>query len=200
MTRLLTEKKLLIATHNAGKLAEFQALCAPFGIEVTSSGALGLPEPEETGTTFTENALIKAHAAASASGLVALADDSGLCVEALGGDPGLYSARWAGPSRDFAFAMRKVHEALGAKLDRRAHFTAVLALAWPDGHAEVVEGRVDGVIAWPPRGTGGHGYDPVFLPEGSAQTFAEMDAAAKDAMSHRGRAFEALAQACFPKG
>jgi len=192
MTRLFTEKKLVIATHNNGKLVEFRALLAPYGVTLTSSGELGLPEPEETGATFRENALIKARAAMRATGLPALADDSGLCVNALHGDPGLFSARWAGPDRDFLFAMRRVHEALGTNADRSAFFICLLALVWPDDHAEIVEGRCDGEIAWPPRGTKGHGYDPVFQPQGETRTFAEMEGDEKNAISHRGRALAAL--------
>jgi XTP/dITP diphosphohydrolase len=184
--------RLVIATHNSGKLREFARLLGgSFGALVTA-GELGLPEPEEIGTTFAENALIKAKAAALASQSAALADDSGLCVTALKGDPGLYSARWAGPDKDFASAMKRVHEALGAAQDRSAYFIAVLALALPDGSCEIFEGRVDGHIVWPPRGDKGHGYDPVFVPEGHARTFAEMEEEEKNALSHRGRAIAGL--------
>jgi len=192
MTRLFTEKKLVIATHNNGKLIEFRELLAPYGLTLTSAGELGLPEPEETGKDFRENALIKAHASAQASGLPALADDSGLCVKALGGDPGLFSARWAGADKDFGMAMRRVQDALGANKDRSAYFMCVLALVWPDGHEELVEGRCNGTIVWPMRGTKGHGYDPVFQPEGETRTFAEMDGEEKNKLSHRGRALVAL--------
>lgn len=183
---------LVIATHNPGKLTEFRALLRDHVPNIASAGELGLPEPEETGTTFVENALLKATAAAKASNRVALADDSGLCVTALQGDPGLYSARWAGPNKDFASAMRKVHEALGDNPDRSAYFIAVLALVWPDGRQEIFEGRSDGQIVWPPRGTHGHGYDPIFQPEGETRTFAEMPPGEKDAISHRGKALRSL--------
>ena len=198
MTRRLGPGKLVIATHNAGKLREIQALLAPFGMECLSAGELGLPEPEETGTTFIANAELKAVAAAKASGLPALADDSGLCVDALGGDPGIYSARWAGPTKDFTIAMAKVNAALdakGADASRAAHFICALSLAWPDGHVESFEGRVDGTLVWPPRGDKGFGYDPIFQPVGHSISFAEMDPAAKHAMSHRADAFAQLVAA-----
>ncbi len=184
--------RLVIATHNKGKLREFQALLSPFVGEMVSAGELGLPEPEETGTTFQENALIKARAAAKASRLPALADDSGLCVKALSGEPGIYSARWAGPGKDFMKAMRRIHEELAENEDRSAFFIAALALVWPDGREELFEGRCEGTIVWPPRGDKGHGYDPCFQPAGETRTFAEMKAAEKDAQSHRGRAVRAL--------
>jgi XTP/dITP diphosphohydrolase len=194
--------KLVIATHNAGKLKEIAALLAPLGVECLSAGALGLPEPPETGKTFTENALIKAHAAAEASQLPALADDSGLCVDALGGRPGVYTADWAerqwfeGPSgRDWYMAMGKVEGMLcelGPATGRSAHFACVLAIAWPDGDSAVYEGRVEGALTWPPRGTLGFGYDPVFVPKGSALTFAELDPAEKHRISHRADAFARL--------
>lgn len=184
--------RLVIATHNQGKLAEFRALLRKHVPEIVSAGELGLPEPEETGTTFVENALLKAQAAAKAANCVALADDSGLCVTALNGDPGLYSARWAGPAKDFAMAMQKVHEALDESADRSAYFISVLALVWPDGRQEVFEGRSEGQIVWPPRGDRGHGYDPIFQPDGETQTFAEMLPAEKDAISHRGKALRQL--------
>lgn len=185
-------KKLVVASHNAGKVREIADLLAPLGFGVQSAGDLGLPEPEETEATFTGNALLKAHAAATASGLPALADDSGLCVAALGGDPGIYSARWAGPDKDFSLAMRKVWEAVTASgnPDRSAYFICVLALAFPGGRAETFAGRVDGTLVWPPRGEKGFGYDPIFVPAGHDITFAEMDPAAKHAMSHRARAFQ----------
>lgn len=192
MPRHFSEKKLVVATHNEGKLREFREILASRGIEVTSAGALGLSEPEETGKDFRENALIKARAAAKETGLPALADDSGLCVNALSGDPGLFSARWAGPEKDFMKAMRRVHEKLDENFDRSAFFICVLALVWPDGHEELVEGRCDGDIVWPPRGERGHGYDPVFQPRGETRTFAEMEAAEKNAQSHRGKALAAL--------
>jgi XTP/dITP diphosphohydrolase len=198
--------KLVIATHNAGKLAEIRNLLAPHGIEAISAGELGLPEPEETGTTFAANARIKAASAARRSGLPAFADDSGLCVEALDGAPGIYSARWAGPDRDFAAAMAEIERQLDEKKspDRRACFIAALCLAWPDGHVEDFEGRVDGTLVWPPRGDKGFGYDPMFLPEGFDRTFGEMSAEEKHGLpprgkglSHRARAFVKLARACL---
>jgi XTP/dITP diphosphohydrolase len=205
--RKLEPGKLVIASHNAGKVKEIRALLEPFGIEPVSAGDLGLPEPEETGTTFAENALLKAHAAAQGSGLPALADDSGLCVAALDGAPGVYTADWAekqpfegGPGRDWYMAMGKVEgklAELGADADRSASFTCTLALAWPDGHEEVFEGRVNGALAWPPRGTLGFGYDPVFVPSGREQSFAELDPAAKHAISHRAEAFRKLVSALF---
>lgn len=190
--------RLVVATHNRGKLAEFAQLLEPLGIGTVAAGELGLPEPEESGTGFEENAVLKARAAAAASGLPALADDSGLEVAGLGGAPGVHSARWAGPERDFAAACRRIHDALVARFgsfaaaDRRAAFVCVLALAFPDGGVLTFEGRVGGEIVWPPRGSGGFGYDPVFVPEGETRTFAEMDAAEKHALSHRGRAVAAL--------
>jgi len=184
--------RLVLATHNAGKLREFKAILGSSFDSIVTVGDLGLPEPVESGSTFVENALIKARAAAEICKCPVLADDSGLCVTALGGDPGLYSARWAGPNKDFAYAMRRVHEALGDAADRSAHFIAVLALVLPDGSAEIFEGRVDGHIAWPPRGDKGHGYDPVFVPQGETRTFAEMGENEKNTMSHRGRAIEKL--------
>jgi len=189
--------KLVIASHNAGKVREIGELLAPFGVEVVPAGALGLAEPEETGATFIDNAVIKAEAAAFTSGLPALADDSGLAVQALDGRPGIHSARWAGPARDFRAAMRKVEEALAGRADRRAHFVAALALAWPDGHMETVEGTVHGILVWPPRGDRGFGYDPMFVPDGHTQTFGEMEPAAKHAISHRADAFRRLVAICF---
>jgi len=167
-------------------------MLAPYAGRVTSAGELGLPEPEETGATFTENALLKARAAAKLSNNVALADDSGVCVNALGGDPGLYSARWAGPGKDFSVAMQRVHDELGDTVDRSASFICVLALVWPNGREEIIEGRVNGDIIWPPRGDKGHGYDPVFVPQGETRTFAEMEEAEKNAISHRGLAVRQL--------
>ena len=205
--RKLLPGKLVIASHNAGKVREIRALLAPFGIEPVSAGELGLPEPKETGTTFAENALLKAHASAQGAGLPALADDSGLCVEALGGAPGVYTADWAekqsfegGPGRDWYIAMGKVEgklSKLGPDTDRSAYFICTLALAWPDGHSEVFEGRVNGTLAWPPRGTMGFGYDPVFVPLGREQSFAELDPSEKHAMSHRADAFAKLVAAVF---
>lgn len=187
----------MIASHNPGKAREIAELLAPFGVAVVSAAALGLSEPEETGRTFAENAELKARAAAKAAGLPALADDSGLEVAALRGAPGTHSARWAGPTKDFAAAMRKIEAALKGQNDRAAHFTCALALAWPDGHCDVFEGRVDGHLVWPPRGSHGFGYDPIFVPEGFAQTFGEMEPAAKHAISHRADAFRKLVTACF---
>jgi XTP/dITP diphosphohydrolase len=189
--------RLVIATHNPGKLREIAALIAPFGVDCVSAGSLGLPEPEETGLTFEDNAILKARAASDRSGLPALADDSGLCVAALGGDPGIYSARWAGQGKDFADAMRRVEEQLAGQSDRSASFVAALALAWPDGHMEVFRGEAHGTLVWPPRGERGFGYDPMFLPNGGTQTFGEMDPDAKHAISHRAEAFHKLVAACF---
>lgn len=195
--RKIAGGRLVIASHNAGKVREIGELLAPFGTDVISAGALGLAEPEETGATFAANAELKALAAARASGLPALADDSGLAVEALGGDPGIYSARWAGPSKDFTAAMALVHQKMGDAEDRKARFVCALTLAWPDGHCETFEGIVEGEIVWPPRGSQGFGYDPIFLPDGQSLSFGEMDAAAKHAISHRARAFAMLVDACF---
>ncbi|MBB6504416.1 XTP/dITP diphosphohydrolase [Sphingomonas endophytica] len=197
--RKLQPGKLVIASHNAGKVREIAALLAGRGLDVVSAGALDLPEPEETGTTFVMNAELKARAAADLSGLPALADDSGLCVDALGGDPGIFSARWGGPEKDFGHAMRLVEDKLAAAPDapRDAHFVCALALAWPDGHVEWFEGRVDGTLVWPPRGDKGHGYDPVFQPVGHDETFGEMDEPAKNEISHRGDAFRQLVDAVF---
>jgi XTP/dITP diphosphohydrolase len=192
--RKLAPGKLVIASHNAGKVREINALLAPYGIEAISAAELDLPEPEETGTTFVANAELKALQAADLSGLPALADDSGLCVDALGGDPGVYTANWAETpnGRDWTLAMTKVEQAIAAKgpdASRDAHFVCVLALAWPDGHVQWFEGRADGTLTWPPRGAVGFGYDPVFVPTGSDLTYAEMDPAQKHAISHRAAAF-----------
>lgn len=198
MSRKLAPGKLVIASHNEGKVREIRALLAPFGIEPVSAASLDLPEPEETGTTFIANAELKARAAADLSGLPALSDDSGLVVEALNGDPGIYSARWAGPTKDFSLAMRLVNEkleALGPDAGRDAHFICALSLAWPDGHIESFEGRVDGTLVWPPRGDRGFGYDPMFQPLGHDISFGEMDPDAKHAMSHRADAFAKLVAA-----
>ncbi len=202
MTRRIGSGKLVIATHNAGKLKEISALLAPYGLDCISAGALGLPEPPETGKTFVENALIKAQAAARDSGLPALADDSGLSVAALGGMPGVYTADWAerqwfeGPAgRDWYMAMGKVEgrlQAIGSDADRSCWFSCVLALAWPDGERVTYEGRVDGVFTWPPRGDKGFGYDPVFVPDGRSETFAEIDPDEKHRISHRANAFAKL--------
>ena len=189
-------RRLVIATHNPGKAREIAALLED-RFEAVTAGALGLPEPEETEATFAGNALLKARAAADASGIVALADDSGLSVRALGGAPGVHSARWAGEARDFAEAMARVHGEMGDAADRGAWFTCALAVAWPDGPAVVVEGRVDGRLTFPPQGTRGFGYDPIFVPEGHTETFGEMEPEKKDAMSHRARAFAKLKAALF---
>jgi XTP/dITP diphosphohydrolase len=210
--RKLAPGKLVIASHNAGKVREIRALLEPYGIDPVSAGDLGLPEPEETGTSFAENALLKARASAGASGLPALADDSGLCVDALGGRPGVYTADWAErqwfegepgkewKARDWYLAMGKVEGLLaeqGPDVDRSARFVCTLALAWPDGHAEAFEGRVEGSLTWPPRGTLGFGYDPVFVPVGQSLTFAEIAPAEKHAISHRADAFAKLVAGVF---
>lgn len=202
MKRQFTDEKLVLATHNAGKVREIGALLAPFGVEVISAGDLGLEEPEETECTFAGNARIKAHFAAKESGLPALSDDSGIIVDALDGAPGVYTANWAETpnGRDFVMAMTKVWTLLEEKhapAPRTARFNATLCLAWPDGHDEVFEGQVEGQIVWPMRGENGFGFDPVFLPEGNSQTFGEMDPAEKHEMSHRAVAFEKLVRACF---
>jgi XTP/dITP diphosphohydrolase len=195
--RRFEDKELLVATHNQGKLEEIAALLAPFGIAVTSAKQHGLPEPEETGTTFIENARLKAHAAALATGLPALADDSGIEIDALGGAPGVYTADWAetGAGRDFVMAMNRAHEEL-EKIDapepRTARFCCTLVLAWPDGHDEVFAGVMPGRIVWPMRGDQGHGYDPIFQPDGYDQTFGEMDRWKKNEISHRADAFRKL--------
>jgi XTP/dITP diphosphohydrolase len=202
---------LVIATHNPGKLAEMRELLAPHGVAAKSAGELGLPEPDETGTTFAENARIKARAAADASGLPAFADDSGLAVDALGGAPGIYSARWAGPEKDFAYAMQRIENELqtqGATAPeaRHAQFVAALCVAWPDGHTEDFEARVEGALVWPPRGEKGFGYDPMFLPDGLDRTFGELSSEEKHGLpprgkglSHRARAFLKLEEACFDR-
>jgi len=200
---------LVIATHNPGKLAELRELLAPYGIAAQSAGELGLSEPEETGASFGENARIKALAAALAAKRPAFADDSGLSVDALAGAPGIHSARWAGPTKDFAGAMRRIEDELAARgalaaHERRAHFTCALCVAWPDRHLEEFEGRIDGTLVWPPRGDKGFGYDPIFLPEGHTRTFGEMTSEEKhglpplgSGLSHRARAFRQLAEACL---
>ena len=189
--------KLVLASHNPGKLAELADLLQPHEVTVISAGALGLPEPEETATDFVGNARIKALAAARASGLPALADNSGFCVAALGGAPGVYSARWAGSGKDFAAAMARVNREMANAADRRAWFVAALCVAWPDDHTETFVGRIDGVATWPPRGDKGFGYDPMFVPAGSVATFGELDAADKHTVSHRARAFAQLLKACL---
>jgi XTP/dITP diphosphohydrolase len=201
--RRLEPGKLVIASHNEGKVREIRALLEPYGIEPVSAASLGIPEPEETGTTFFANAELKARFSADLSGMVALADDSGLCVDALGGDPGVYTANWAETedgTRDWPMATRKVEDALQAKgpdAGRDAHFVCVLSLCWPDGHVESFEGRVEGTLTWPPRGTVGFGYDPVFVPNGDTRSFAELDPAEKKAISHRADAFRKLVAACL---
>lgn len=199
MKRRLTQTKLVVASHNAGKVREIAELIVPWKLEAISAASLNLPEPEETEDTFIGNALIKARAAASASGLPAIADDSGLCVEALAGAPGVYSARWAGPTKDFTLAMSEVHRCMMASgnSSNNAHFVCALALAWPDDTTQVFEGEVRGQIVWPPRGTLGFGYDPMFVPEGHTITFGEMAPADKHAMSHRARAFAKFVEACL---
>jgi len=189
--RPLQPGRLVLATHNPGKVIELAELLGPHGLDVVSAGELGLPEPEETEDSFIGNARLKALAAATASGLPAIADDSGLCVEALGGAPGIYSARWAGEAKDFGAAMARVNDELG-DAPRTAHFICALCVAWPDGHTEVVEGRVDGTLVWPPRGHNGFGYDPMFLMEARDQTYGEMARADKEADNHRARAFGLL--------
>lgn len=187
--------RLVIASHNPGKVREIADLLAPFGIKVETVAALGLPEPEETGSTFAENAALKALAAARGADAVALSDDSGLVVPALCGAPGIHSARWAGPEKDFGMAMARIEERLAGNPDRRASFVAALALAWPDGHVEIFEGEVHGRLIWPLRGERGFGYDPMFVPEGHEETFGEMEPALKHAISHRARAFAKLVAA-----
>ncbi|RXG92535.1 RdgB/HAM1 family non-canonical purine NTP pyrophosphatase [Bradyrhizobium zhanjiangense] len=208
MHRRITDK-LVIATHNPGKLAEMRELLAPYGIEAVSAGDLGLSEPEETGNDFRSNAAIKAIAAARASKLPSFADDSGIVVDALDGAPGIFSARWAGPNKDFAVAMAQIERLLqerGATIPakRTAHFVSALCVAWPDDHLEQVEARVDGTLVWPPRGTAGFGYDPMFLPDGHSRTFGEMDSIEKHGLpplglglSHRARAFVKLSEICL---
>lgn len=213
--RILESDEIVIASHNRGKIAELDELLAPYGFSTRTAAEFGLPEPEETGSTFEENARIKAHAAASATGLPALSDDSGLCVDALSGAPGVHTADWAekpdGSGRDFMMAMEKVELGLrsaGARMpqDRRARFVAVLCLCWPDGHAEYFRGEVEGTLVWPPRGSRGFGYDPVFLPDGHDRTFGEMEATEKHGweagrgdlgLSHRARAFAVFANSCL---
>lgn len=203
------EGRIVIATHNAGKLAEMRELLAPHGVEAVSAGELGLDEPDETGDSFQANARIKAIAAANAAQLPAFADDSGIVVEALDGAPGIYSARWAGPSKDFTAAMTRIERLLQergatAPAQRRGHFVSALCVAWPDGHIEEVEARVDGTLVWPPRGSAGFGYDPMFQPDGHERTFGEMTAVEKHGLpplglglSHRARAFVKLAEICL---
>ena len=205
MRRLVRGTRLVVASHNPGKVREILDLVAPHGLSVVSAAELRLPEPEETGATFAENARIKAEAAALGAGLPALSDDSGLEVEALGGAPGIYSARWAGPAKDFSVAMQRVADEVKQRGSwkepgPRANFTAALCLAWPDGEVALFEGKVYGHLVWPPRGTRGFGYDPMFVPDGHALTFGEMEPYAKHAISHRARAFQRFARACLGEG
>ena len=195
MRKLNAGEKLVLATHNAGKYRENADLLAPFGLEVLSAGDLGLPEPEETGSSYTENAVLKAKAACDATGLTALADDSGIDVPALGGKPGIHTARWAGPDRDFMVAMERVQRELGDAADRRGIFVCNLSVVWPDGETLSFEGRLEGTLVWPPRGDRGFGFDPMFQPRGFDITFAEMDPDKKHAMSHRALAFAQLSKA-----
>ncbi len=203
MARRFTGPKLVVATHNRGKAGEIRTMLGPLGVEIVSAADLGLPAPPETGTTYRENATIKALAATRASGLPALADDAGISVKALDEQPGVYSADWEGPKRDPMLAMRRIQDEFAKRgvpdtdEARAATFHCVLALAWPDEHVELVHGTCVGRIVWPPRGTGGHGYDPCFQPVGEKRTTAEMSEAEKNAISHRGRAFRMLVEACF---
>ena len=199
MTRRLARgDRLVVATHNPGKLREIAVLLAPHGVEAVSAGALGLPEPEETEASFAGNARLKAAAAAAAAGLPALADDSGFSVAALGGAPGVLSARWAGPDKDFVVAMRRVWDEMAGSEDRRAWFTCALCLAWPGGEQATFIGRVEGSVTWPPRGSHGFGYDPVFVPLGESESYGEMAPSRKEAESHRARAMMQLSHACLP--
>jgi XTP/dITP diphosphohydrolase len=203
--------RLVIATHNPGKLTEMRYLLAPYGVDAVSAGEMSVPEPEETETTFRGNARLKAEASTKATGLPAFADDSGIVVEVLGGEPGIHSARWAGPARDFAIARQRVEDALRSRNaltpeQRRSHFISALCVAWPDGHVEEFEGRVDGTLIWPPRGDLGFGYDAMFLPDGYEKTFGEMSGDEKhglpplgQGLSHRARAFLKLAEACLAR-
>ncbi|MDV7339694.1 RdgB/HAM1 family non-canonical purine NTP pyrophosphatase [Terasakiella sp. A23] len=203
MTRKLSAGKLVIASHNEGKVREIRDLLAPLGMDVISAAELDLPEPVEDGDSFIANSLIKSLAAAKASGFPAMADDSGLAVKILDGAPGIYSARWAGPRKDFGAAMKKIQDAITdydtieQKADRSASFICALSLAWPDGHTEVFEGRVDGQMVWPMRGEHGFGYDPTFQPNGYDITFGEMDPSEKHEISHRADAFKQMVNACF---
>lgn len=195
--RKFQEEELIVATHNQGKAVEIAELLGPYVSVFSTSSDKNLEEPEETGLSFEENALIKARSASSLTGLPALADDSGLAVNALGGAPGIYSARLAGPEKDFNSAMASIHNELGDTADRSAAFICVLALVWPDGHSECFEGKIEGDLVWPPRGTKGFGYDPMFVAKGMDQSFAEIDPQRKHQISHRARAFTALVQNCF---
>ncbi len=198
--RLADGSRLVLASHNGGKLAEFADLLRPHAVTVVPAASLGLAEPPEDAPDFIGNARIKALAAARASGLPALADDSGFCVATLNGAPGVHSARWAGPSKDFVAAMARVNREMAGAVDRRAWFIAALCVAWPDGHTETFVGRVDGTATWPPRGKKGFGYDPMFAPAGSAKTFGEMDPLEKHTLSHRARALAQFLAACLGRG
>ena len=200
MARQFADGRLVVASHNPGKVREIGDLLRPFDVDAISAGELGLPEPVEDGDSFQANAILKGEAAAARSRLPALADDSGLAVSALDGAPGIYSARWAGPDKDFDRAMRRVQDELDRNPDRSARFVCALALAWPGGHTEVFEGTVAGTLVWPPRGERGFGYDPMFLPDGHAETFGEMEPDAKHAISHRADAFRKLVATCFDTG
>jgi XTP/dITP diphosphohydrolase len=197
MARRFEGDTLVIASHNSGKVAEIRDLLGGYVSKMVSAAELALPEPEETGTSFIANAELKARAAAAAAKLPALADDSGLAVAALSGAPGIYSARWAGPEKDFTKAMRRIADELRGKQDRRATFVCALSLCWPDGHCETVEGTVSGTLVWPPRGDKGFGYDPMFIPDGHGETFGEIDPAVKHAISHRADAFRKLVETVF---
>jgi XTP/dITP diphosphohydrolase len=200
MTRRFEGGQLIVASHNPGKVREIDDLLRPFDATPVSAEKLGLPEPVEDGLTFEANAILKAEAAATRSGLPALSDDSGLAVAALNGAPGIYSARWAGPAKDFLHAMQRVQDEVGSISDRSASFVCALALAWPDGHIETFEGTIDGDLVWPPRGARGFGYDPMFQPRGFGETFGEMDQTQKHEISHRAAAFRQLVAACFDTG
>ncbi len=195
--RLIAGGRLVVATHNKGKLAEMADLLRPYGLDCVSAGSLGVEEPDETGTTFEANAALKARHTAAATGLPSLADDSGMCVTALDGDPGVFTANWAGPKRDWMRAMRMVEAALDGAADRSARFVSVLALAWPAGDVELFRGEVSGTLVWPPRGTRGFGYDPMFVPDGHSITFGEMDPERKHTISHRAVAFAKFKAACL---
>jgi non-canonical purine NTP pyrophosphatase (RdgB/HAM1 family) len=195
MSLLPKGTQIVVATHNPGKLSEIQDLLHPLGLAAVSAASLGLPEPDETADSFAGNAILKAVAAAKASGLPALSDDSGLCVDSLGGAPGIYSARWAGPTKDFGLAMQKVESELAGNPDRRAHFICALCLAFPSGQQQVFEGRIDGNLVWPPRGSKGFGYDAMFVPENKIHTFGEIEPDEKHAMSHRAKAFKLFLEA-----
>ena len=197
MRKLTRGEKLVVASHNPGKLVEISQLLAPRGLDAISAGTLGLPEPDETAPDFVGNARLKALAAATAAGLPALSDDSGFCVAALGGAPGVVSARWAGPNKDFAAAMARVHGDCGESGDPRAWFVCVLCLAWPDGHTDSFMGRIDGFRVWPPRGNLGFGYDPMFQPAGAELTYGEIAPDEKHATSHRARAFQQFVASCL---